>query len=134
MKAQPYKLVDGHSQRCEVSEATHVQIRMPGPQQLVTLPIILKGTREGTGCWTWNGDTEKPTLHPSILSTAGHFVEGFDPAKDSCWCKYSQEHPDEKPHFHCWRCHTHVNDGKAAFLADTSHELAGQSVDLLDVP
>lgn len=134
MKAKPYKLVDGQSQQCDASEATHVQIRMPGPTQLLTLPVILKGTRDGTGCWSWNGDTEHPTFKPSILSTSGHFVDGFDATKDSCWCKYNQEHPDEKLHFHCHRCHSIVNDGKAEFQSDTSHELVNQTVELMDVP
>lgn len=33
---------------------------------LTQLPVITKGTRQGTNAWTWNGDLEKPTLRPSI--------------------------------------------------------------------
>ncbi len=32
----------------------------------ISLPVIAKGKREGTGFWTWNGNLESPTLRPSI--------------------------------------------------------------------
>ena len=110
MKAKPVKLVYGQGYfQCPAEEATHVQLNMPGPIPLRYIPVITSGTRDGTGCWTWNGCTEKPTLRPSILT------EGVG--------------SDEK--MHC--CHTWVNDGEAQFLSDCSHELAGQVVPLLDV-
>jgi len=31
------------------------------------VPVQIKGTREGTGNWTWNGDVDYPTLKPSLL-------------------------------------------------------------------
>lgn len=105
MKAKPVKLVYGEGYfDCPIEEATHVELKMPGPLPYRVLPVIIKGTREGTGCWTWNGDTEKPTLRPSILT---------------------------QNHLH--RCHTWVNDGQAQFLDDCSHDLAGTTVELLDV-
>ncbi|RYD61732.1 MAG: hypothetical protein EOP84_35380 [Verrucomicrobiaceae bacterium] len=64
----------------------------------------MNGTREGTGNWTWNGDTEKPTLKPSVLTWNG-----------------------------TERCHTWITDGQAIFLDDCSHEFAGQTLDLLEV-
>jgi Family of unknown function (DUF6527) len=36
---------------------------------LMQLPVITKGTREGTNAWTWDGNLEKPTLRPSIRTT-----------------------------------------------------------------
>lgn len=107
MKAKPVKIIPGEGYvGCPIDEATHVTINMPGPVGRLTLPMILRGKREGTGCWTWNGDMEHPTLKPSLLTSNG---EGG------------------------WRCHTWVNDGKAQFLPDTSHELVGKTVDLLEV-
>ncbi len=53
--------------------------------------------------WTWNGDEEKPTVRASIL------VQGQ------------------------YRCHSFITDGKIQFLADSSHELKGQTVDLPDI-
>lgn len=105
MKAKPVKLVPGTGYvGCPVEEATHVTINLPGPVGLLTLPFLLRGTREGTGKWTWNGDLEAPTLKPSLLTTG-----------------------------HDFRCHCFVNDGRAQFLADTSHEHAGKTLELLEV-
>lgn len=54
---------------------------------------------DGSGCWTWNGDYEKPTVSPSIVTNVGKL-----------------------------RCHIFIRDGKIEFLSDCSHELAGQTV------
>jgi hypothetical protein len=52
--------------------------------------------------WGWNGDLESPTITPSVL------VEGG---------------PDEI------RCHSFVTDGQIQFLHDSTHALAGQTVE-----
>jgi hypothetical protein len=106
VKARPLIATETGYRECEVAEATHVMLNMPGPIPTRIIPVMIKGTREGTGNWTWNGDTEKPTLKPSILSRGG----GGD-----------------------HRCHTFVNDGMVQFLGDCSHELAGQTLPLLEV-
>lgn len=104
MKAKPVKLIYGKGyEACSIEEATHVALNIPGPTGVLHLPVILKGRRDGTGCWTWDGDTEAPTLRPSVLTRNHEF-----------------------------RCHSWINDGKARFLDDCSHELAGQTVDLLE--
>lgn len=106
MKAQPLLLSEeGRYSPCEVAEATHICLNMPGSIPTRILPVITKGTRRGTPCWTWNGSVESPTLKPSILSRGG-------------------EHDV---------CHSFVTDGKAHFLPDSTHEFSGQTVDLLDV-
>lgn len=109
MKAKPVKIVEGEGYvQCPVSEATHVTLNMPSMVTPLTLPVILKGKRDGTGCWTWNGDTEKPTLKPSILTTTRTKREAF-------------------------RCHSWINDGQAQFLSDCTHNLKGQTIDLNEV-
>jgi hypothetical protein len=55
------------------------------------------------GRWTFNGDMEKPTISPSVLTV------GIEP-----------------------RCHSFVRDGKIQFLGDCTHKMAGQTVDLPD--
>jgi hypothetical protein len=108
MKAKPVKIIQGEGYvECPTNEATHVSMRLPGPTELLTLPVILRGMRAGTGCWTWNGDIEKPTLRPSILTHMGCDGQVV--------------------------CHSWVNDGQAQFLSDCTHEFRGQTVDLLDV-
>lgn len=105
MKAQPVRHTDTGSEHCTPEEATHLIIKLPGPQEWVSIPVQIHGTRAGTGNWTWNGSTEAPTLRPSLLCTKPG--TGF-------------------------RCHTWITDGNAQFLADCSHELAGQTLPLLD--
>lgn len=71
---------------------------------------------EGPGPrWTWNGDADRPTFSPSVLVT----YSGSDAGKDGA--------PPAV-------CHTFVTDGRIQFLSDCSHELAGQTVELPDLP
>lgn len=63
----------------------------------------------GPHAWTWNGDPDRPTLKPSVLSNGN----GGNPARP--------------------RCHSFVTDGQIKFLADCSHSMAGQTVDLPEV-
>jgi len=94
---------------CAPEQATHVKLCVPGPFPTRILPVVLgNATRAGTGSWSWTGGTEKPTLKPSIKTRQD-------------W---------KKPPV---VCHSFVNDGKIKFLTDSTHEFAGQTMDLLDV-
>ncbi len=67
--------------------------------------IWCPGCDEAHGCdsrWTWNGSTEAPTLAPSL-----HVNDGAGRV-----------------------CHSFVRDGMIQFLADSTHKLAGQTVEL----
>lgn len=55
--------------------------------------------------WAWNGDSEKPTVSPSIL-----ILGGLDGTKHIC--------------------HSIIHSGRIHFLDDCEHMLAGQVVDL----
>lgn len=117
VKAKPYlkSVVEGKTsyRPVPVEQATHVMINMPGPTGTLILGCVLKGSRdEATDkrkepVWSWNGSTDAPTLKPSIRTSYG---------RDGAHC-----------------CHTWVTDGKAQFLSDTTHDLAGKTVDLVDV-
>ena len=115
MKAKPMKQhrrEDGNLvyAPCDPSEATHLKILTPGPWPTRILPVVLgNATRAGTPCWSWNGDVEKPTLKPSILTGA------------------DEHHRATK------KCHSFVTDGQIRFLADSTHEFAGRTMDLLDI-
>jgi hypothetical protein len=110
VKGKPKKLtIEGGFETytdCGPEEATHLFLKLPGPSSLIILPVQIKGRREGTGNWTWNGSTETPDVKPSVLSRMGR-NGGIV-------------------------CHTWINDGQAIFLPDCTHELAGQTLDLLD--
>ena len=86
--------------------------------------------------WTWNGSYDKPTFSPSVLVRSGHYCSHWNP-DDNCWCKYNAEcvAAGEQPSsFNCTVCHSFVTDGRIQFLTDSTHELAGQTVDLPDWP
>lgn len=74
-----------------------------GYEYPLELPVITRGTREGTGAWTWNGSLEKPTLRPSIRTTHG----GTGLVS------------------HYW-----LNDGECQHLGDSTDGLAGQTLPL----
>lgn len=106
MKAKSLKDTGSGYVQCSAEEAELVQLNFPGPMPTRIIPVMIKGTRKGTGKWSWNGDIENPTLKPSILTDNG---EG------GC------------------RCHSFVNDGMVKYLGDCNHEFAGQTMSLLEV-
>ena len=57
--------------------------------------------------WSFNGDVERPTLIPSIDASL----------KDRSGAVRK-------------RCHSWVKDGRIQFLADSTHALRGQTIDL----
>lgn len=69
--------------------------------------------------WGWNGDVERPTFTPSVLVT---------------W----EAKPNASEKFKEWRterrCHSFITDGMIQFLADSTHTLASQTVELADWP
>lgn len=65
--------------------------------------------------WTFNGDFENPTFHPSVLSRYEYPAEDGQPA-----VKFT--------------CHSWVRNGRIEFLSDCTHALAGKTVDLPILP
>lgn len=64
--------------------------------------------------WTFNGDLDRPTFHPSLLVR---------------WQFTNAEHGFDESHV----CHSFIRDGKILFLGDCTHKLAGQTVELPEV-
>lgn len=71
--------------------------------------------------WTWNGSEEAPTFSPSVL---GKFY-GLTRTADG---------PDKISGPKEQTCHSFVTDGKIQYLSDSTHHLAGQTVDLPEWP
>lgn len=70
----------------------------------------------GNGPWTFNGDFEKPTIQPSVLT------------------RNYRKNPNTGVHdIEINRCHSFITDGKIQFLSDCEHELAGQTIELDDI-
>ena len=60
--------------------------------------------------WEFNGDYEKPTFSPSMLSNKHGYLE-------------------DQP-----RCHSFLTDGNWRFLSDSTHEMAGmENVDMIPI-
>ena len=72
--------------------------------------------------WSFNNDIEKPTFHPSLL------VSGTVRMTDD---EYNRVMAGEKIEPKKFVCHSFVEDGKIKFLADCTHSLAGQTVEML---
>lgn len=74
--------------------------------------------------WGFNGDVDKPTFTPSILSQYRH-PKG-----------YSNDNPAPKGYdgpYVTDICHSFVTDGSIKFLSDCTHELAGKTVELANI-
>lgn len=63
--------------------------------------------------WTYNGNPDAPTFMPSVL------------------VQYNGKDADQ-PGRPSAVCHSFVTDGRIQFLNDSTHKLAGQTVDLPD--
>lgn len=80
--------------------------------------------------WGWNGSFDRPTFTPSILVKSTEFTEkGREQYR--LWMEESVPLPeqiDSRPTV----CHSYVDDGKIQFLNDSTHSLAGQTIELPD--
>ncbi len=108
----------------KLSDNNHLQFWCPGCK---CAHVINYGAPPTT--WSWNNDLVKPTILPSISLKSGHFCTSHKQG-DACWCTYNAKHPDRKVTYGCSICHSYVTDGKIQFLADSTHALADQTVDL----
>ena len=86
------------------------------------------GVRTDPGGWTWNGSLDRPTFSPSVLVRSGHYCRGGS-SPGNCWCDL-KERTGQDAKFKCFQCHSFVRDGRIEFLTDSTHALAGQTVDL----
>jgi hypothetical protein len=92
------------------AEAGFLAVRCPACGEPHEVPV---NEREQTPReWFWNGSLEKPTLVPSLLVR----WKGVDPPVTG---KVTAR-----------VCHSHVRDGRIEYLADCTHGLKGQTVEL----
>jgi len=91
----------------------------------------VKVAKHGGG-WGFDGNLERPTFSPSVLTTTGHYAPGHQGPE--CWCTYNERHPDEPAPFTCKRCHLFVRNGVLEFLQDCTHKMAGRHVEMPDFP
>lgn len=73
--------------------------------------VTWQATDQTGPVWTWDGNLEAPTIDPSIL------------------VKY----PTPEPHPRNV-CHSYLRAGRWEFLSDCTHQMAGQTVDMVPLP
>ena len=107
----------------------------PGCGALHRVPSNLRTEAPGPK-WQWNEDAERPTFSPSIL------VRTIRPnLTDEEWALYDEvaagpggtERVLADPRFR-FVCHSFVTDGRIQYLSDCTHQYAGQTIDLPDLP
>ncbi len=79
--------------------------------------------------WGWNGDVDRPTFTPSVLVRRTMHCppvtpENYEEWKANPWTQHDVEQV----------CHTFIKDGQVQFLGDCTHQFAGQTLDLPDLP
>lgn len=87
---------------------------------------------EGSGPrWGWNGDEVRPTFTPSInvLGIKHDMTDAEQVAYDAAFDEVGPMALLDDPRFRTV-CHSFVRDGRINFLGDSTHSLAGQTVDL----
>ena len=100
-----------------------VWIWCPGCDEHHAMPVTKPSNGDGV-VWVFNSDEEKPTIRPSIL------VRSTKPISNEEARRILQgEHIKPIPTV----CHSFITDGKIQFLSDSTHGLAGQTVELPEV-
>jgi len=74
--------------------------------------------------WQYDGNAESPTISPSILVNGIQWAEGKSFHKSNHLVAAGQPTV----------CHSFVRAGQWQFLGDCTHTLAGQTVDMVDIP
>lgn len=88
----------------------------------------------GPSVWGWNGDIHKPTFTPSVLVTGVDFTPAGQADLDAWHAVGCPPLDGKKFDSAPTVCHSFVTDGMIQFLADCTHALAGQTVELADWP
>lgn len=86
-----------------------------------------------TANWTITGPAEFPTVRPSVLVRTGHYAAHGK--EHGCWCTHNAERVAEgrdPVEFKCSICHSFITNGKIEYLNDCTHELAGQSIPMVE--
>jgi hypothetical protein len=94
----------------------------PGCDQAHTIGV------EYPESWGFNGDLERPTITPSVLVHMTKWKGTFEQYGKWTLPTHNVEPGTEAT------CHSFVTDGRIQFLGDSTHHLAGQTVDLPDWP
>jgi hypothetical protein len=102
-----------------IDHGTRLIMWCPGCDDVHSIEIENKETK-----WQFDGDLESPTITPSIKVSGTQWNEGDHFHKPN-----HQVAPGQPT-----TCHSFVTAGQWQFLGDCTHVLAGQTVDMVDLP
>lgn len=117
-----YRVGAGYSFKCPGCNCRHTIYTERSPELDPARPLPT---------WGFNGNLESPTFTPSVFckTVRGDLTE-------EQWARYDAKMATEgtdavlnDPEFKWW-CHSFITDGRIQFLPDSSHHLAGQTVEL----
>ncbi len=80
--------------------------------------------------WNFNGDLEKPSFTPSLLVNYHNYPNGTSQCTQE---EHDRMMKGEKLTMTPGVCHSFITDGRIQFLPDSTHKLAGQTVELPEV-
>lgn len=103
--------------RARLAEGNRVHIWCPGC-------LTAHGIFYGVDGWEWNGSLDTPTFTPSLK------VSGVQWAPENGFHMPTHHVPPGESTV----CHSLITDGRIQFLDDSTHHLAGQTVDLPEWP
>lgn len=96
----------------ELPNATQLVFFCPGCDCDHGVNVRLKNAARGP-LWSWNSRVDRPTVSPSILVRHRNPKAGQDGNPPAV-------------------CHSFLTDGRLSFCTDSTHALAGQTVELPD--
>jgi hypothetical protein len=105
----------------DVSGNHYAYFQCPACAELHKIKLLKEfGVHGSNGGWFFNGDVDKPTIDPSIKVV--YDTTGGDP-------QYI------KPPFFIGVnvCHSFVRNGRIEFCSDSTHSMAGQTVELPEI-
>lgn len=98
----------------------YLHFQCPGCDEAHGVPVVAAGGQT----WGWNESLESPTLTPSLL------LRGVQWPADADFHRPTHDVATGQSTV----CHSFITDGRIQFLGDSTHALAGQTVDLPEWP
>lgn len=107
----------------------HLAFRCPGCGEHHVVGV----RQPNSPSWTWDGSESRPVLSPSLLARGALTEKDADGFWNGEWKRDQQGEPVP------YVCHSFIGcngaqPGQIIFLSDCTHALAGQAVDLPEIP
>lgn len=119
--------MSGLGSKLRLREGGQVSFKCPGCGHSHGIYVEQAADGSQRPVWGFNGNGDAPTFTPSVLVTSHTWSPPVTPENLGEWKRQPWKQV-KVPTI----CHSFVTDGRIQFLADCTHALAGQTVDLPD--